>query len=168
MPFAKGQSGNPAGRPRKAERFASAIAAAEQQIADQLPKLLVNMLKLANGGYYEDELELQPAGSVTVGSGEFASLLYPDKPADELVVVKKKRRRAAPDRKANEYLIDRILGRPTQAVEIDADPDGSLELTAGAMAQAASELALWRKSMAEQLNGLSAPPTPPTAATTTE
>lgn len=156
-----------AGRPRKADRYAAPIAAAEDTIADQLPRLLKNMLKLANGGYYEDEVELAPAGVVTTGSGEFESKVFPDKPDDELVVVKKKRRKAAPDRKANEYLIDRILGRPTQAVEIDADPDGSLEVTAAAMSQAAHELELWRKQMTEQLSTPSAPPTPPTPATPT-
>lgn len=157
-----------AGRPRKAEQYAGEIAAAERLIADKLPKLLANMLKLANGGYYEDSVEYAPAGLVEIGQGECRGLAFPDKPADELVVVKKTRRRAAPDRKANEYLIDRILGRPTQAIELDADPDGSLEITAEAMRQATSELQEWRKSMADQLSSLSAPPMPPTAATTTE
>lgn len=117
-----------AGRPRKAERYAPAIAAAEDAIADQLPKLLKNMVKLANGGFYEDEIEYQPAGLVTTGAGEFERCVYPDKPVDELVVVKKRRRRAAPDRKANEYLIDRILGRPTQAVELSGEDGGPIAI----------------------------------------
>ena len=157
-----------AGRPRKAEKFAAPIAAAEDQIVDRLPRLVANQLKLANGGWWEEEVELQPAGLVEVGQGENRCLAYPEKDPDELVVVRKKRRKAAPDRKANEYLIDRILGRPTQALEIDADPDGTLTQTAETMQQAASELAAWRKSMTEQLSSLSAPPTPPTAVTTTE
>jgi hypothetical protein len=140
---ANGWGGKRAGSGRKptAEQFPTEIAAAKRRIADALPQLIENMLTLANG------VTVQTVDEETGGIEIYT------KP---------------PDRKANEYLIDRILGRPTQAVEIDPDPDGALEVTAEAMAQAASELALWRTSMAEQLSSLSAPPTPPTPATTTE
>lgn len=127
--FLPGQSGNPAGRTRKAERYAAPITAAEDQIADQLPKLLANMLRLANGDYWEEEEERVPSGLVTTGSGEFESPVFPDKDPAELVVVRRKRRKAAPDRKANEYLIDRILGRPTQAVEAALAETGALTIT---------------------------------------
>lgn len=117
-----------AGRPSKAEKYATPIAATEDRIVGELPGLVANMLRLAKGGWWEEEIEQQPAGLVTIGSGEFESKVFPDKPDHELVVVKKKRRRAAPDRAANQYLIDRILGKPTTSVEADVTADGALTI----------------------------------------
>lgn len=139
-----------AGRPRKAERYAAPIAAAEDRIADQLPRLIDNMLKLANGGYCEDEVEYQPAGLVTTGSGEFESKVFPDKPDDELIIVKRRRRRAAPDRKANEYLIDRILGRPTQRTELAGENGGPIVIQLTDDERAARAIALLERARARR------------------
>lgn len=95
MAFVKGQSGNPAGRPRNADKNAGAVAAAEQQIRDRLPSLIENMFRLADG------IELQTV------SKEGHTLIYT----------------TAPDRAANEYLINRILGKPTERQEMSG-PDG--------------------------------------------
>jgi len=99
----KFQTGNPGGpgRPRKAEKYAGAVAAAEQRIVDRLPELIDNLFTLAGGVVVEDTNPID--GSMSVYQ----------KP---------------PDRKANEYLIDRILGRPTQAIEAEIDADGSLHI----------------------------------------
>lgn len=118
MPFRKGQSGNPAGRPRKADTHAGAIARAEKQIADKLPSLIENMLILANGGYERVEEQYAPAGSLFIGSGEFMRRMYPDKPDEELVLVKRTVSIADRDRAANQYLIDRIMGKPTERREL--------------------------------------------------
>ncbi len=96
MPFIKGQSGNPAGRPRKAEQYAGAIAKAEKRIADRLPELIDNMFKLASGVYVPDT----------------------DKEGNQIGIYL-----TPPDRAANQYLIDRILGKPTERSEISG-PDG--------------------------------------------
>lgn len=129
-----------AGRKRTAEQFESEIAAAKRRIADRLPQLVDNLLTLADGVTVKEVDE------------ETGGVLIYSKP---------------PDLKANIYLVDRILGRPTQAVEVDADPDGALEVTAETMRQATSELQAWRNQMSEQLSGLNASPTLPTPATTT-
>ncbi len=113
-----------AGRKAKAEKFAGQIASAEQRIADRLPQLIDNMLEIADGGYERVEEEWQPAGLVTVGSGEYESKVFPDKPDHELVLVKRKVSIADKDRSANQYLIDRILGKPTQRTELTGE-DGS-------------------------------------------
>lgn len=123
MPFSKGKSGNPTGRPRRADKFARPIARAEKQIADQLPALIENMLLLANGGYERVEEEWQPAGLVYVGTGEFARRAFPEMEPNDLVLVKRKSSIADKDRQANEYLINRILGKPTERQEI-TDADG--------------------------------------------
>jgi hypothetical protein len=84
-----------AGRKPKAERFAPKIARAEKRIADRLPELIDNLFVLAQGVRVE---MLNPDGEPAVYA-------------------------RPPDYKANSYLIDRILGRPTEAVEVGG-PDG--------------------------------------------
>jgi hypothetical protein len=128
MAFTKGQSGNPAGRPRKAEKYAGQISAAEDWVADRLPEILAAQFKLALGGYERVEEEWQPAGLIYVGSGESACRAYPDLPSDELVLTKRKSSIADADRAAGQYLINRILGTPTQAIDatIDTPEDGAL------------------------------------------
>lgn len=124
----KGQSGNPAGRPRKAEKYASQISASEDWVADRLPQLLEAHFKLALGGYERVEEEWQPAGLIYVGSGDGACLAYPELPADQLVLTKRKSSIADADRQAGQYLINRILGTPTQALDVavDTPEDGAL------------------------------------------
>lgn len=137
MPFTPGQSGNPAGRPRKAEKYAGQISQAEDTIADQLPQLLAAQLELALGGREQVEEHYAPAGTITIGSGESLALVFPDKPAGELILIKRSRSIAAPDRAAGQYLIDRILGRPVAAVDatIDSPTDGPLAAFAAAVAK---------------------------------
>lgn len=129
MPFQPGQSGNPKGRPSKATKHASEIAAAEQQIVDKLPKVVDALLRLGLGGFKQVDEEWQPAGLVTTGSGEFEMPLFGDKPPHELVLVKRKVSVAAPDRAALVALIDRILGKPGAKVEFgDPDDDGTVRI----------------------------------------
>jgi hypothetical protein len=90
MPFTKGNPGGP-GRPRKADSHAGAIAAAEKQIRDRLPELIGNMMALADGVYVEET----------------------DKDGKKIIYLR------PPDRQANEYLINRIMGKPTERQEVD-------------------------------------------------
>ena len=80
-----------AGRPSKRTKHAGAITKAEKRIADRLPELIDNMLELAGG--------------VTVQETDF----------DGGVKVYTR----PPDFKANEYLINRIMGKPTERREIE-------------------------------------------------
>ena len=120
--FQKGHSGGP-GRPKKADKFAAPVARAEKQIADKLPSLIENMLHLANGGYERVEEQWAPAGSLYIGSGKDATAMYPDKDPDELVLIKRTVSIADKDRAANQYLIDRIMGKPVDRKEVSG-PDG--------------------------------------------
>lgn len=90
MTFKKGQSGNPTGRPRKTETFAGEIARAEKHIAKRLADYIRNLDALADGVMTED---INPI------TGE--RFIY-QKP---------------PDRQANEYLLNRIMGKPIDRKE---------------------------------------------------
>lgn len=165
-----------AGRKSNAVKYASQIARFTDRAAGDLDKRYDAIDFLATGGFEEIEEVWKPAGLIQItkevitseGTLNVKELAFPHLDPEQLVCVERKRKIAAPDLKANQYLVDRILGKPTQAIELDGDPDGALEMTADAMTQAARELELWRKQMTEQLSSLSAPPTPPTPATTTE
>ena len=127
MPFRKGHPGGP-GRPKKADKYAGAIARAEKKIADRLPELIENMFHLANGGYERVEETWAPAGSLWVGSGESLRPMYLDKSPDELVLVKRAVSIADKDRQANEYLINRVMGKPIERQEIGGVDGGLIEV----------------------------------------
>jgi hypothetical protein len=81
------------GRPRKEDLYGGHIRAAENKIADRLPDLVDNLLTLACGYWYE---ETTPQGKRTV---------YTEKP----------------DRASNEYLLNRIMGKPVEAITLKTD-----------------------------------------------
>mgnify|MGYP001591939435 CR=1 FL=1 len=87
-----------AGRKRKSDKFAGQIAKAEKQIADRLPDYVDNMQALATGIFVEE---------MTI---EGKRIVY----------------QRPPDRQANEYLINRIMGKPTDRKE-HTFPDKPLE-----------------------------------------
>lgn len=78
---------------------------AHELIVDRLPELIGNLVRLANGGYERVERKLEPNDR------------------GELVEVERKVEVADADREANKYLLDRVLGKPKQAVEMSG-PDG--------------------------------------------
>jgi hypothetical protein len=82
-----------AGRKPKREKYSGPINKAEKRIADRLPELLDNMFALAAGVTVQD-----------VGADGTTDVYT-----------------RPPDRDANKYLIDRILGRPTERHEADVD-----------------------------------------------
>jgi len=93
--FRKGQSGNPSGRPAKADKFAGEIARAERRIARRLVRYIANMEALADGVYQEEK------------SDNGSRVVY----------------QRPPDRAANEYLINRILGKPTERSDVNLTTD---------------------------------------------
>lgn len=86
-----------AGRKPKDEKFKQPIAKAEKQIADRLPHLIEKMMELADGVLTE---KISVDGRV----------IYQN----------------PPDYKALSYLIDRVMGKPTERKEITGDAGAPL------------------------------------------
>lgn len=78
------------------------MRAAEKQIADRLPHLIANMLILADGVRVEGDIP-----------GEDGITPVYTKP---------------PDRAANEYLINRVMGKPTDKTEADVKVSGGVSI----------------------------------------
>jgi hypothetical protein len=91
-----GGSRHGSGRKAKSERFLGPIFEAEARIADRLPSLIDNLFTLADGVTVEESM---PNGGVQVYT-------------------------CAPDRQANEYLINRIMGKPTERYKHEHDFSG--------------------------------------------
>jgi hypothetical protein len=89
------------GRPSKTDLYGGHIRAAENLIADHLADFIHNLVRLANGVWVEEMTK------------EGVRLVY----------------QQAPDRASNEYLLNRIMGKPTEIQEVsgpDGEPLGSV------------------------------------------
>jgi hypothetical protein len=137
------------------------VAALDEALKGIAPQCVLNLVKLANGGFKQVKETLEPAGTVTVkvaltrplfikGEQQFddagrpllvdevdmngnpvlvEKLAFPDLPADELVVTGRSVEVAAPDRAANQYILDRVMGKPRQAVEVTGKDGGPIPIT---------------------------------------
>ena len=124
----KGGARPGAGRKPKAVKYQAPINKAERQIVDRLPGLVETLVILATDGMPVIRRKYVPAGTVTIGSGELMQLVYPDKPADELVLIEELHEQTTPDRAAGQYLIDRILGKTTARIEAEVEQSGALTI----------------------------------------
>ena len=142
MAGTKGKSGGlraGAGRPAKPNHQAT-IERAEKRIADRLPTIIDNLFHLADGGYERIEEEYEPAGTVIVAGSEIVETergpravkvqrpAFPELPADQMVLVRRRVSIADKDRAANIYLADRILGKPTERAEISTPEGGAIRV----------------------------------------
>lgn len=132
-----------AGRPRNQEKYAEQIATFHDSAANDLDDRYAALQLLADGGFEEEEEEevWEPAGLVQITKEVITSdgrsvnmreLAFPHLDPQQLVCVqrKKKKRTAAPDRQANQYLIDRVAGKPTAFVEGEMTVDAGDALIA--------------------------------------
>lgn len=107
-----------------AELRSKLAAAVDQVIADEAIQLVRNLIFLANGGYERVEHEYEPEISISIAP---TSKRKPAKPAPpRLVLTKRKVSVAEPDRAANFYLLDRLLGRAKQALELGGPGGGPI------------------------------------------
>lgn len=103
----KSHGGSRVNSGRKSHESLKAIAevnaATMARLADWIPGLFDNLKKLADGGYQRIEDKYDP----------------------EMKLIERKVSWADCDRRANEYLIDRYMGKPTERQELSG-PDGGL------------------------------------------
>ena len=97
----KGGARPGAGRKPKAERYESQIRKAEKRVADHLPRLIENLIQLADGVMTEE---------VNILTGTRGVYTHP------------------PDLRANQYLIDRIMGKPIDRKEFSGPDQGPIPL----------------------------------------
>lgn len=120
-----------AGRPRNNEKYAEQIASFHDQAAATIDDRYAALKYLADGGFTEEAVEevWEPAGLVQITkelisedgrSMNVRELAFPHLPPEQLVCVQRKVKRqvTAPDLKANQYLVDRVAGKPVQATEL--------------------------------------------------
>jgi hypothetical protein len=127
-----------AGRPSNQEKHREAIATFADLAARGLTQCFDNLCTLADGGFERTESRWMPAGMVTrkeAARGPDGEVLFnragnpllvdvhafPGKPADELVLVERKVTTVAPDFRANEYLVNRVMGTPIPAPAPDPE-----------------------------------------------
>lgn len=116
-----------AGRKRNSEKYAAQIAAFTDQVAADLGDRYRALQLLADGGFEQVTETWEPAGLITInkvietkeGAIRVTELAFPELEPTELVCIRRVRSIAAPDFKANAYLVDRILGKPTAHVEAE-------------------------------------------------
>ena len=159
-------------------------------IATNAITITESLIRLAHGGYQREKQWLVPAALVTIervktirqDDGTITAATdangkpikerapaFPDLKPDQLVPVKTQTETADGDREAAKYCLDRVLGKPTQAVELTGAGGGPIDVKSEDMARAAEELAAWRKAMTDALSsGPSAPQTPGTSRIATE
>lgn len=106
-----------------------ANAATIAKLTSWLPDLLNNLKRLADGGYerverkFELRMIVPPPGTFDVNGRQV-------QPYEEMVMVERKVEVADADRLANEYLINRLLGKPTEKKEISGPDGGSISIAA--------------------------------------
>lgn len=111
------------------EAFTQAI---ERQIAALVPRLVANLMVLANGGYERVEEKYAPGEETAPEGGDAKGKAKAKKPGPGMVLVERKVSVAEPDREANRYLLDRLLGKPAIAptpAPALADDDYEIDLS---------------------------------------
>ncbi len=129
-----------AGRKPKAEKYGAKMDAGDKFVADRLLKFYRNLEKLADGGSERVREVWKPAGLVLIDDvvrdadgliitdergkpTKTHSSAFPLLSSETLVLVERRVEIAEADRAANEYLIDRLQGKPTASVEAEITTD---------------------------------------------
>ena len=130
-----------AGRKTKAEKYGSKMDAGDAFVARNLLKYYGNLDKLADGGVelvketwkaactvLVDDLAKEPlTGEIVIDNRgkptKIHASAFPDLDPDTLVLVTRTVERTEPNVIANQYLIDRLQGKPTASVEAEIKSD---------------------------------------------
>lgn len=129
------------GRKPNTEKYADAVESFTDSAAADLPDRYEVIQRLADGGWEQVAETYEPAGIIYVDAPLLKDgapaidangrpilvkqLAFPHLAPEQLVLVRRTVRVAAPDRAANEYLVDRVAGKPRQQVAAElTGPNG--------------------------------------------
>lgn len=169
MAVGHGGARSGAGRKTKRIKFAGPVGKLDKKLAAHQEKAAENLIKLADGGFNRGHEVWKPAGMVQIVETEVvytekgAKVLrhlkpaFPDLDDDEMVCVERRVEIAEPDRAANEYIIDRIAGRPSQMEEGEDDKKSGAKVTEEARIKAMERMKTWRETSQQQLASIRNP-----------
>lgn len=143
-----GQHGGPrpnSGRKPNAVKYEEPIASFHDRAAEDFEATYEKLRQLADGKALRFETKRQPAGTIfrkdvardakgvpiKDKNGKLTVievLVYPDLPAGQMVAVEEKQFVLPPDFKANELFVDRLCGKPKQAVEHSGEDGGPIPI----------------------------------------
>jgi hypothetical protein len=138
--------GNKGGRPRNAEVHKAKLDTFNGKVANHLPQTYRNLQALADGEAegYDDEYKAagvitrkdvarQPDGTVFQDrQGKpviIEALCFPHLEPTELVKIRRMERHLPQDFRANELMVERIGGKPRQAVELTGEDGEPVRLS---------------------------------------
>jgi len=133
------------GRKPNAVKYEGPIASFLDRAAEDLDQTYRNLRDLADGKCVRVETRRKPAGSIVRKDvlrdkegnpvadkrGKFTTievLLYPDLPPLQMVVLEEHEFKLPPDFKSNELYVDRLMGKPKQAVEHSGEDGGPIPI----------------------------------------
>lgn len=102
-----------AGRPSKQTKYEAAATVVERAF-DELEQNYLNMRDLADGKVEIVHEEWAAAGTIKRGLAKGSELVFEGREPDEMILVRRKVTRLAPNLAANEYLTDRVIGASTR------------------------------------------------------
>jgi prolyl oligopeptidase PreP (S9A serine peptidase family) len=114
------------GRKPLREKYNSAITKAEKVFAGHQEKAALNIVQLADGGVARVEVIEKAAGTImedvfeTGEDGRIRKMrrrVFPDLDPEQMIEVERRTVTLPPDLDANEYIIDRLHGKPATVVE---------------------------------------------------
>jgi hypothetical protein len=146
------------GRKPNSEKYADQVASFNELAARGLSQNFDNLCTLADGGYERFETEYTPAGVIfrkdvaRDKDGEIVRdkhgkpilvqvAVFPDLPPDQMIPIKRKVITLGPDFRANEYLVNRIMGTPIPQESPEAETLDIRTALADAMAAVAARKA---------------------------
>jgi len=126
-----------AGRKPKSEKYRIHINGAEKRIADRLPFLIDQQFKLASGVPL-----IESSNSMQVLSKMISTALADDpQKLSEVMDRINSIFSTLPDRQAIQYLLDRIMGKPTEHKEVTGENGGAVEVTVNAKTELLDRIA---------------------------
>lgn len=110
-----------AGRKPKVDKYIQSEQIVEHA-ADELRKNYTNIRKLADGQIEITHEEWAAAGAFKISTKAGTKPIFQDSDPKDLILIRKRVSRYGPNLRANEYLTNRVMGRPPIHIEVEPPP----------------------------------------------